>query len=394
MISSSHGPLLTATGALAALLSFAPCAAACEFCSMQGQTLLDEVNQASMVLYGRLANAKLDPEQGAGQGTTDLVIEEVVKKNDILGGRKTLTLPKYLPDEGGKVRYLLFCDVYKGKVDPYRGVPVKVGSDIVAYLRGALQVKDRAVADRLRYYFKFLDSPELDVGNDAYRVFANADSKDVADMAKGLPPDTIGAWLRDPNTPAYRFGLYAMMLGYCGKDRHADLLRQMLDDEQKRLTAGVDGILAGYTMLRPKEGWTYVRGVLADPTKEFGFRYAALRAARFFWTRPELVDHGQVVEGVAPLLDDPNIADLAVEDLRKWGRWELRDRVFHLGDRKTHEVPVIRRAILKYALTCPGKEAAAFVAGMRKQDPEMVADTEEWLKLEAGAPAVKPAGKK
>ena len=55
-------------------------------------------------------------------------------------------------------------------------------------------------------------------------------------------------------------------------------------------------------------------------------RYAALRAARFFWTsRPDVVAKKDVAAGVALLLDDGNLADLAIDDLRKWGRWEVAD---------------------------------------------------------------------
>ena len=35
--------------------------------------------------------------------------------------------------------------------------------------------------------------------------------------------------------------------------------RNMVDDPQKRLTSGIDGVLAGYTMLKPKEGWAAIR---------------------------------------------------------------------------------------------------------------------------------------
>src|ERR1700752_1048937 len=51
----------------------------CPFCSMQGQTLIGDVNQASMVLYGTFANAKLDAG-GDGQGATELHIAAVIQK--------------------------------------------------------------------------------------------------------------------------------------------------------------------------------------------------------------------------------------------------------------------------------------------------------------------------
>jgi hypothetical protein len=149
----------------------------------------------------------------------------------------------------------------------------------------------------------------------------------------------------------------------------------------------VDGILAGYTMLKPNEGWAYTRGLLKDPSKEFMLRYAALRAARFFWdSRPDVVDKKDLVEGVCELLDQSDICDLAIEDLRKWQRWDVADRVLGLQGKKSHDIPIIRRAILRYALSCPDKKAADLVAQWRQRDPEMVKDTEELLKLETAAP--------
>src|SRR5260370_3092719 len=113
-----------AVAALVGIGSISP-VHACPFCSMQGQTLTDDVNEASMVLSGTLDNARLKANAGLGEGETDLKIEEIIKKNDILGDKKTIVLPRYVPSDNAKTKFLIFCDVFKGKIDPYRGVPVK-----------------------------------------------------------------------------------------------------------------------------------------------------------------------------------------------------------------------------------------------------------------------------
>jgi hypothetical protein len=386
--------LLLATSALACVFLSVCFVSACPFCSMQGQTLTGEVNQASMVVYGTLANAKLDADGALGQGSTDLHIEGFVKKNPIIGDQKVLVLPKYIPTDNNSARFLIFCDVYKGKIDPYRGVPIKANSDLVKYLQGAMAVKDKEVGARLKYFFEYLDSSDLEVSNDAYKEFANADYKDYREMAKHLPADKIARWLLDPETPAFRFGLYASMLGHCGTAHHAEVLRKLVDDPQKRLNSGVDGILAGYVMLKPKEGWQYVRDILKDPSKEFMFRFAALRAARFLMdSRPDLVNPKDILAGICSLLDQADIADLAIEDLRKWHRWDVAGQVLALDARKSHDIPIMHRTILRYALGCPGPQAAAFVEAARKKDPETVKDVEELLKLEPPATQpVKPNG--
>jgi hypothetical protein len=390
--------LLLSFAVLAWACSSAPAAVcACPFCTMQGQTLTNEVSQASMVLYGTLGEAHLNTAGGFNDGTTDLIIDKVVKKHEVLddktivkadGDKKILTLNRYVPTlAGNKDKYLVFCDVFKGKVDPYRGMPVKPESDIAGYLDGAMKVKDKDVTSRLKYFFNYLDSADQEISNDAYKEFGNASYNDYRDMAKTLPADKLAKWLQDPNTPAFRYGLYASMLGHCGTEEHAKLLRSMLDDGEKRVSSGVDGILAGYMLLQPQAGWDYLQGILRDERKDFTLRYAALRTVRFFLdSRPDVVEKKKLVDGVCLLLDQSDIADLAIEDLRKWGQWQVADKVLALRDKPSHNVPIIRRSILRYALSCPeNAQAVAFVDEQRKKDARMVKDAEELLKLENAA---------
>jgi hypothetical protein len=384
--------------ALFALLPLIAPADACPFCASQGPSLTGEVAQAKLVLYGQLTNPKELPN---GDGTTDLVVETVIKnelagkkKDDPLGcDNKTVHLARVLNPMGDKYRYLVYCDVFRGKIDPYRVVPVLKDGDLSKYLLGALKHKDEAIGKRLRFFFDYLDNPDAEISNDAYKEFAAADYKDYQDMAKHLPAERVARWLKDPKTPAYRYGLYASMLGHCGKEEHAKLLHDLLEDKERRLGSGVDGMLAGYVMLKPRDGWAYTRDILKDGKKEFMLRYAALRAVRFLWdSRPDLVDKKELAEGMALLLKQKDMADLAIDDLRKRQCWDVTERVLALRGEKELDVPIVRRAILRFALNCQdstakGAAAAkAYVQEQRRQNPEMVADAEELLKLEQMPP--------
>ncbi len=219
--------------ALLLLPLLSPPAPACPFCAMQGQTLASEVAGADMVLFGSLTNAN-DAAQ-----TTDLVLEVAVKKNPILDditrtvdGKKLVTLPKYLPPEvAGQNKFLVFCNlINKKEIDPYRGMAVPMGSDMIAYLKGAQEQKDKKPAERLKFFFNYLDNTDPEINMDAFKEFANAPYSDYRDMAKGLPADKIAGWLRDSSTPGFRIGLYGSLLGHCGKEEHAKLLRSLVED--------------------------------------------------------------------------------------------------------------------------------------------------------------------
>ena len=58
-----------------------------------------------------------------------------------------------------------------------------------------------------------------------------------------------------------------------------------------------------------------------------------------------------LVAGVCLLLDQNDIADLAIEDLRKWQVWDLADKVLALKESKAYETPIVRGPFS--AMPCP-----------------------------------------
>lgn len=383
-------PLLAGAALLLAVPTPTP---ACPFCNVQGTTLTGEYTQASMILYGTLSNAKQNPNK-FGEGTTDLAIEVVVKDHEILNDQKKLTINKYIPpDPDNPAKYLVFFDVFKGAIDPYHGRPVKPDSKIADYIKGAIAVKDKSQTDRLRFFFDYLDSPELEISNDAYMEFGYADYKDFRPLAEKLEPTKIVGWIKDPNTPASRLGLYGSMLGHCGKPDHAAVLKEMLDDPKKRFSSGMDGMLAAYAMLDPKAGWAYLFDTIKDEKKDFLVRYAGLRSLRFFWEfRQDVIDKDKLLQAMMAMIQQSDIADMPMDDLRKWGQFQYTAQLLPLYDAKSHNVPIVRRAVIRYALCCPATDAAAaaFVARVRQEDPDRVAQIEDLLKLE-NAPPPPPA---
>jgi hypothetical protein len=123
---------------------------------------------------------------------------------------------------------------------------------------------------------------------------------------------------------------------------------------------------------------------------------------RFLWdSRPDLVSKKELKAGMGVLLEQSDIADLAVDDLRKRGCWDMTARVLGLQNTKAYEVPIVRRAVLRFALGCQDQDsekddskkaaARAYVDEQRKKDAQMVADAEELLKLEQTPPASTPS---
>ena len=392
--------LLGVAAGLAVLVAIPSPAPACPFCPSAGQTLLGEVNQAHLIVFGTLSNAQRDPNE-FGKGTTDLDIEVVVKDHEVLKNKKKITLPRYVPpDPKNKSKHLIFCEIYKGELDPYRGEAVTADSEIATYLKGAIELKDKDVPTRLAYFFKHFDSADWAVSGDAFQEFSNADYKDVRVAAAKFDADQIIRMLKDPNTSKARLGLLGLLIGHCGKGAtHAKPMRALIDDPEVRQATGLDGLLAGYVLLDPKAGLEYVAGIIKDAKVDFLVRYAALRCLRFFWEyRDDVLQKSDVVTAILPLLDQPDIVDLAVEDLRKWEQWDLASKVIGLFDKPTHDASIIQRSLIKYALAAPAscQDCVAFVARLRadEKQAERVRDLEQLLELEKPRPPEKKEQKK
>lgn len=394
---------------LAAALVAAP-AAACPFCSPAGETLAGEVGQADFILFGTLGKAERDPADPTAfnKGTTPLTVELVIKDHDAVKGKKVVTLPKYIPadDKQPNLKHLVFFKLYNGTLDPYRGEAVPANSDLPKYLKGAIAVRGKSAADRLGYFFDYLENADLVISSDSYSEFGYAEYKEVRELTdrwKNDPtkPAQLLAWLKDPNTRATRFGLYGMLLGHCGKQADAKAIRALLDDPMRSYTSGLDGVLAGYVMLDKQAGWDYLLSVVGNAKKDFAERYAGLRTVRYFWeNRPDVIGREQVLAAMRVLMDQADLADLPIEDLRKWRTWELTPAVLGLAARESHAgIPIVRRAVLKFALAAqqadPANKAAAdFVAAARQRDARQVEFLETLLRDEnRPPPSPQPAPK-
>ena len=95
-----------------------------------------------------------------------------------------------------------------------------------------------------------------------------------------------------------------------------------------------------------------------------------------------LVGAGERVVGVPGTARRP---EAVRERARVGGFTTFRtDRILALQDRESHDIPIVRRAILRYALSVPKEQdpkgqAKAFVDKQREADPERVKDIEQFL---------------
>lgn len=355
----------------------------CGWCKTS-QPLLDDFADAHAVVYGTLHNPRGNPDDPKS-GTTDLRVITVLKKHAIIEGKQIITLPRLIPVPDPKVppQFLVYLDMFKGKIDPYRGIELRSDA-LVKYLEGAMKLDAKKPDLKLLYYARSLGSADKEVPKDAVLELGKIPYRVVREQATKLDAEAHLVRLERDQGDALRDSLDAFLLGHCGNEKHAGRLRICLDKVIQFHGNSLDSLLTGYTLLAPKEGTALLLEILSNPQRPFMERYAALKTLRFFWTSRNDVMPAETARNlVALLLEQPDGCDLAIEEMRRRDEVRYLNKVLSLHDRKDFEMPIIRRAILRYALTFKDKPAARdYVARQRAQKPEWVENTEELMKLE------------
>ncbi len=366
---------------LAIAVAFVPETRACTFCSgpIRSQpTLRMRYAAAKIVAYGTLKNPRFDPT--TDRGFTDFHFATLLKDDPARKEAKSITLPQYLPVIGETPPdYVLFCDVVDGKLDPLPGLASRPA--LLDYLKAAAAIDDTDPARKLAFFFGHLDSADASVAADAFLEFARASDTEILKASARFQPAAVRKLIADPKTPLERLGVYAFLLGSCGKQEDAEFLAAMLKQNPlpERTVSAFGGLLAGYVMLAPKEGWPLTATTLADEKRDFSERLSALSTVRFFQVTRTAESKPEVLKCCAALLPHGDLADQAIEDLRRWGYWDLTKSVLAQFDKPTHKAPIVRRSIVRYALSCPDAESKAFIAHLRQVEPKLVKDVEEML---------------
>src|SRR5262249_33848426 len=138
-------------------------------------TLRQDCSEASAIVQGRVTRTTPpNPNGQNGWGTTDVLIEKVLKPHPLLIGRQTLTLPEEIkPDQRSSHRYLFFVDVHEEKptFSAYKRFQLETDSELPKYVECILTMKDKKPTELLSFYFDYLPHTDVQIASDAWREF-------------------------------------------------------------------------------------------------------------------------------------------------------------------------------------------------------------------------------
>jgi hypothetical protein len=171
--------------------------------------------------------------------------------------------------------------------------------------------------------------------------------------------------------------LYALLLGLCGDADDAAWLESLLKaPRNERAQANLAGLLAGLIVLDGPRGWAMIRGIL-EGRDNLGEVLHALSAVRCLQGMKPKEAKPEILKAYRLILAG-DLCDLAVEDLRRWGWWDLTADVLALF--KPEASPMLKRGLVRYALACPEEPAKKFLEKLRREDPKLVEKVESAAK--------------
>ena len=357
---------------------------ACSICSGYGQSLsLREQalkSNSKVVLFGLITKSSLEPD---GTGKTEISVQKIFVSPSDFNIQPSISLKQYLPfDTNAYNGILLFADCFKGQLDVFRGVsiPSKEVSNYAAGAMGAITLKGPALLD---FYMPFLQSASREIATDAFLEFAKASDSTLIEFSKKMNPALLKSWILDPKVPEERLGLYAFLLGGCGSESDISFLIEMLKSQDVRSQAAFDGAMVALIRLHPDKGWNALHGFLRADDTPLQTRLSCIRSIKVANEILQGKSHkSEIFKALSIAFRQGELADLAIEELRKMKHWGYTQDILNLYGTKGYTAPVMKRAFLRYALTAPKEPVVEnFLAQCEIKDPQTILEVKESLGL-------------
>lgn len=355
---------------------------ACPFCSAASQTLRQESLSMDAVAIAQLvSDGRVDID-----GNATFKIESILRGSSLLEVGQTVEAVYFGPGKSDK-KFLLLG------VDPRNLVwssPLPLSVEAVRYVE-AIQSLPEDPITRLDFYQKHFEHPDSLLARDSYDEFALAPYEDVKRLKDKMNREQLLEWIRDPSKSPDRKRLYYTMLGICGTPEDAEEFEGMIESSDPEKRAGLDALIASYLMLKGSDGLKLINEqFLANRKASYPDVYSAVMALRFHGTEVSVLPKEEILKSMSHLLEAPDLADLVIPDLARWGDWSQIDRLTDLFKNANEDNSWVRVPVVNYLRACPLPEAKAKLEELEKIDPKAVKRAATFFPIPAPVQKPKP----
>jgi len=375
----------TAIAAVALLTSFAAVGRAehafCPFCTAASQTLRQEIQTMDVVAIGKL----ISDDRADIDGLASFQINKILSGDTLLKPDQAIQATYFGPGKSNK-RFLLMG------VDPKELVwssPLPLSEEAEAYIVKIKSLPEDPV-DRLDFYQKYFEHPDSLLARDCYDEFALAPYSDVVKLKDRMNREQLLSWVQDTSRSPDRKRLYFTMLGICGKEEDAELFETMITSSNPDDRAGLDALIAAFLALRGESGLPLIEERFFRNNKtQYAEIYSAVTALRVLGTEGVAIPKESITKAMHSLLERPDLADLVIPDLARWGDWSQLDKLCALFENATDENNWVRMPVVNYVRACPLPEAQEKLKKLEEIDPAAVKRAKTFFPIPTPAPTKK-----
>lgn len=393
---------------------------ACPFCTVESQTLSEEIEASDVAVIAYLVKpAIVDKEGPDALGEYGVVdpdtgralfrVARVEKGEELLEGIDTFEAV-YFGDSDFEKPFFIRAIANEDKSLEWN-IPLPLTKLGMQYIDDLKELPAEG-PERLAYFLNYLQHEDPLLSQDAYDEFARSPYEAVIALEDKMDKDKLWNWIDSRDVSPSRRSLYFTMLGVCGDQSDADRLEQMmLSDsrvlksaaeaasamsvalggpigipvvpemvamEERRRQLGFSALVGCYLKLRGIEGMDVVdEYFLANPDADYTQVFATCLALRVLGEETDIVPMPRLRSSMRLVLDKPEFAEQAITDLARWEDWTVLDRLVEMYEtappRTFVKEPIIAyldRASQQDGET--GEEAKTALAKLEEQDPETV----------------------
>ena len=363
----------------AVVAAYVNVASACPFCTAFPRTLSDDLEESTAAVLARCESASAEAD---GFYTLRMRITGVIKGDPALKNSVVEVATAENERPGDAICWL----VGYGDSPCQWASPKSISSEGVSYLQSLEGLPERG-PQRLKHFLGYLQHPDELVAADAYNEFAEASLADIAGLSDRLQRPWVISQIRDVSVPKHRRRLCWTFLSQCGKATDTSLFDESLRRRQADATFDpcMDSAISCLIALGGEKALARVEGeFLANPDADYLDSFAAVSAIRVHGTELEVIPRPRLAKALRHLLDRPELADLVISDLARWGDWSAIDRVVELFETSTEETSFLKPACVRYLKNCPLPAAEEALNRLREIDGEAVQLAESSMLMHAG----------
>lgn len=195
-----------------------------------------------------------------------------------------------------------------------------------------------AKADRLKFFFDYLNHNEPVIATDAFAEFNIATPEVLESLRRWLPTDKLRKLVADPRTNRLERPLFSLMLGLCGRPSDIRIIEAQMPTIEASDVPDLHRAYVGYILLAGQDGFdtlSKAKSVVTTVDRNgavhrvpFIQSYAWLRGTQYLWDSPlNPVPKAKLLSTVYGMLERPGFSDLAVVQLTRWNDWSATTRL-------------------------------------------------------------------